>query len=403
MSIYATLNLTAKSHKSPVEFRNIHSAPRWSSKSLAGFVVKSLDQVLLNYDHVLNDTAHFVGKIKTIMPQQSHLFCKIDVKHFFMSGSSYELASLCASLFTQDKVLHDLMYDAIFLLLDSQYIRIGGIWPECKVVVGSGMGLTHSGSVADAAFLAATELAILPKLREFQIDLYARFKDDVFILARSMPDLKIFFEQLKENAKPFSISCEEISRIKVVFLEVSVQKQCEAFHIKPCPKQTRLGVPWLAKSSCHHQAVHKAWPQSVLKRKLNLCNPVSVKLQVWQDFFAKAQLSNLHPCAIEEIRKIKPVFFSKASRTSGRPARRDFPKSNVIHELTSSDPSRTLWLILPYHPSLERVRMQRWFNNFLQSSFARTLLGASFEGLNPHIRMGWRNAMPNLVQRSKRF
>ena len=82
---------------------------------------------------------------------------RIDIDHFLCQGQSSNFSDAAASLFDwpHKRLVHQV---CMFILLTHQYIAsslVPGLW---RVVIGSGMGLRHSSSICDAAFLALCEL-----------------------------------------------------------------------------------------------------------------------------------------------------------------------------------------------------------------------------------------------------
>ena len=64
----------------------------------------------------------------------------------------------------------------------------GGVLNHFICQIGSGMGLTASGEISDAAFyeLAERELVTPAEMRQAGIISYNRFKDDILILVNSL-------------------------------------------------------------------------------------------------------------------------------------------------------------------------------------------------------------------------
>ena len=80
---------------------------------------------------------------------------KLDLKDYFMSGSSQELSSLCTDfLGTNTSSLEGRVCK---YLLDNQYVTHDSLGPNevLKVVLGTGMGCAHSGDLSDACFYQA--------------------------------------------------------------------------------------------------------------------------------------------------------------------------------------------------------------------------------------------------------
>ena len=77
--------------------------------------------------------------------------------------------------------------------MGNQYLSIDlpdRIW---EVVVGSGMGIGCSGDVSDLALAIMAEIsyALDPRVQaKYEIDLYVRFRDDIFIIIGGTPSLR---------------------------------------------------------------------------------------------------------------------------------------------------------------------------------------------------------------------
>ena len=76
------------------------------------------------------------------------------------------------------------MYDSVYWLLSNQYIVYGEGY--LRVEHGSGMGLAHSGEIAEAVFCVAGEQWILADMCRKGLDLWVRFKDDIFRLVNNV-------------------------------------------------------------------------------------------------------------------------------------------------------------------------------------------------------------------------
>mgnify|MGYP000231985502 CR=1 FL=1 len=115
-----------------------------------------------------------------------------------------------------------------------------------KVVKGSGMGLPHSGAVSESAFLEGSEKALIPRLEEFSILYYARFKDDVICIYDNIQAFHEFVHLLAQG-HPFELKIESENQVSVEYLEVVVSKTECKYKAVPACKTTALSVPWLSK------------------------------------------------------------------------------------------------------------------------------------------------------------
>ena len=113
----------------------------------------------------------------------SDVLITADIEHFFMTGSSHELA-IAASEIVPDFSLRIKIKRAITFLLENQYVKSRDE-TMYKVNKGSGMGLAHSGSISEAAFLTKAELSVCRNdvLNFYNVRAYFRFKDDCLIIA----------------------------------------------------------------------------------------------------------------------------------------------------------------------------------------------------------------------------
>ena len=107
---------------------------------------------------------------------------------FYMTGNHQFLAKTASSI-VQSIVKRKLVYDAIILLLTSQYITadFGTGEQTWKVVRGNGQGSIASGVISDAAmYVCAEKDFILNPLvkRAHQLAYYGRLKDDVYMVLK---------------------------------------------------------------------------------------------------------------------------------------------------------------------------------------------------------------------------
>ena len=76
---------------------------------------------------------------------------RLDMKRFFMSGTPPDLCDNAVAILPTGR-RRDLLSRVLLWLLDSQWISSKMHNDRCfKVMRGSGMGLTHSSAVCDAA------------------------------------------------------------------------------------------------------------------------------------------------------------------------------------------------------------------------------------------------------------
>ena len=188
---YSILELTCKTHKSPVEFRNLHASTMWRYGALSKFLANFLQCDLNRQAHILKDSRSLVHALSKLEPLPQHKFAKFDVKHFYMTGTSTELGELASKSYTNhdDPPLRDLVQETILFLLEHQQVLDKSSNSLVKVTRGSGMGLPHSGAIAESALLNGGEQNALLQMTELGIDFYARFRDDIFVIFRDYDNL----------------------------------------------------------------------------------------------------------------------------------------------------------------------------------------------------------------------
>ena len=108
---------------------------------------------------------------------------RVDMKDFFMSGSSVNLAKHASSIILDNEGERHWIQQAILFLLNTQVITSplvpGRSW---RVVRGSGMGCVASAAICEAGLHMRSEKSFVCKKSHraaFKIDAYLRFRDDI--------------------------------------------------------------------------------------------------------------------------------------------------------------------------------------------------------------------------------
>ena len=106
--------------------------------------------------HILRNSIEFVRKVAGARIPESAFLVRLDTEDFFMSGTVDELASTTIPLIPLYK--RNTVRKALTFLLNHRYVVSDLITERTyKVVKGTGMGLRHSGAVADATFFTLVE------------------------------------------------------------------------------------------------------------------------------------------------------------------------------------------------------------------------------------------------------
>ena len=392
MKDHATLNLTVKTHKRAPEFRNIHAASNWRLSGLSIAVTSVLDRKLNELDHLIKSTKDFTKAISKIKPEAAHKFAKFDIKHFYMSGEPHVLASLCSKAFN-DLAWRDAVYDAVFLLLDAQTLNTP--YGVHKVIRGSGMGLCHSGAVAELAFYVGGEQKLISQLGALEIALFKRFKDDIIMLFKTFHGLKNATNIIKDGKHPFRIECEDIGR-SVKFLQVRVEVGLKEFLVYPEAKPTALLVPRLSMYSAHAPSVLDAWPSCQLKNELQLCSSLALKRDHFHSFLSDMMVHHHTHNAIAKALLLNPVAKPKHTVCNfGGKAYYARPRSTVKGRRQNVG---AVWLILPFFSGFRNTCLSKAIGNLFKSSFISRELALAFCERPPKLSMSWSNPGKHLAR-----
>ena len=121
------------------------------------------------------------------------------------------LAKSVSKLFASDPVLESLVFDVSFFLLDNQYVKYG-----------TGIGLVHSGDLADACYYEMVERHMV--LADYHIKYYARFRDDSLILAEDAGLFRKLHDKLDSLSDFIVLKIEEVSLVALRFVDILVTR-----------------------------------------------------------------------------------------------------------------------------------------------------------------------------------
>lgn len=166
----AVLQLKVKSHKAPgaVVGRPLHTTVNAALEGFSKWVIPQLRAKLDALPYLVRDAAHAKQLILRTRIDTDHTLLKIDSKDFFLSGRSTELVAAVMLPFPQSERSR-ILQAVLGLLLESQFVKprsptllsFEGAW---RVLLGSGMGLAHSGFVADLAYASLAEAWLIPSI-----------------------------------------------------------------------------------------------------------------------------------------------------------------------------------------------------------------------------------------------
>ena len=136
---------------------------------------------------------------------------------------------------------------------------------------GAGIGLMHAGDVADACFLALVELDLMAadSYSEAGILDWFRFRDDMLFMATSGPGFRSLYNTMEEKAEFFQLKIEDISTVRIKFLDLEICRSDTRILTLPSPKDPGLSRR-LSRKSAHPWSVHVCWPRMMIGRVASL-------------------------------------------------------------------------------------------------------------------------------------
>eukprot|EP00959_Pyramimonas_sp_CCMP1952_P422930 8859399-Pyramimonas_sp.AAC.1 len=213
--------------------------------------------------YIVRDAAEAAERLGGMLVTSTSKFACIDVKEFFMSGDIHELAEDCTMHL--DGEARTVTREAVTILLENQYVRSPHVVGRFRCVVGTGMGLIHSGDVADSALVNIMECHVVRRriMNLHAIITYMRFKDDILIIYNDFVLFyQLFFHLMADRSKYFRLKLEGASDKTVRWLQLEVCKWQNIVVTKPAFKDSTLAVP-LSCSSAHPPHIHRTWPMAM--------------------------------------------------------------------------------------------------------------------------------------------
>jgi hypothetical protein len=296
-SILCRWSCTVKTHKGDgqVVMRSIHSSTNHLHNAISEVINRMLEPILRRHRLLCWSTEDVQKKLSTAKVSPRSLFMKFDVKEFFLSGEHEAISTAVASHFEGRE--KSWIRDATSFVLSTQFVEYS-VENELhhQVLEGSGMGMRHSGSISDAAFFAQCEKRLVLENDSLGVEVYARFKDDIFVSLQNVSYIRAFKEALIGGAAPmYRVELESYSFVGVPFLDLQISKRETGglTFLSWCPyfKPTGRHIP-LSSESSHPRSCHRAWPVAEIRRmwsrsssRQDFLHARAVKLARFQAFF----------------------------------------------------------------------------------------------------------------------
>ena len=374
--IPSSLKLTVKTHKDPIKFPQLHCSPKYCFAGLSSWVAQQLRSATCAYSGIIESVEELVKQVQRQRPVKTSYFVRLDVADFFLSGSFDDLIH-DATVHMEPTVEKSVLEDIPSFLLRQQFVTSSSapsrLW---RSILGSGMGLIHSGELASASLYnhAKKTLTSLSALRAHGILGYWRYRDDCFIHATDRLPFRNRFAELRRKAGYFKLTCEEVGSVSLRFLNVVVYIQSGRIHTKLFFKERSSCLP-LSPMSGHTPFVHESWRIAVLRSLARLSSTQEGFLEAKNEF-------------IQRFRKFySPVVLLRALEN----VQYTMPERRVRVE------PNCIWLPVPYHPAYAKEASA----NIRAMSRAPeyNALYRSVFGVTQNVKLAWKNHFKPLHNR----
>ena len=154
---------------------------------------------------MLDSCQGFVDAVRDFEVSPDDFMVRIDVKHFFMSGSPIQLTDEACKILphkSRNTGKDNAISKPVLWLLSNQFVSSRIVEGVFQVTKGSGMGLQCSGPIADSVFFNICEKDWATKsstMLAHGVKFYKRFKDDVFIIADNKILFRKYYQTFKEK------------------------------------------------------------------------------------------------------------------------------------------------------------------------------------------------------------
>ncbi len=306
---------TIKTHKPPgdLSVRVIHSSCKSSLAAVSRIVHVWLTEVIRSDHHITNclcvDSAEVVKRLGEWQFVGDVVFCKLDIKDFYMSGEHDVLIGAVVPMVLPER--RELLEAMLWCLLRNQFVKHGDI--TFQVMEGSGMGQIHSGTLSDLALWSLVERNLVAGMHGLGIYGYLRFRDDSFLVGRDAQSIAEFVKKFETGTKGiWKVEVGPVERYSCPFLDLSIYKG-PRFHASgkldhvPYTKPTARHVV-LSSRSAHAQSVHRNWPISEMVRMHRLSSSARASLFYRERKLKRFRLFFLPASTISRCKAWRPLI-----------------------------------------------------------------------------------------------
>lgn len=249
------------------------------------------------------------------------------------------------------------------------------------------MGLIHSGDLCDIVFYERAErnwACNEQVAAAHELIAYWRYRDDILIVYRDVEMFAKWIAEFKRRAGYFRIQCEKIATSTIEYLDLTLFRDGPRLLAKPAFKREKLSRP-LGATSGHPMAVHLSWPIGMIRGYGRLSSRHSDAVEAKNTLIARFNKFFTPRTLIDILERTDPFI-----RTCSDPL---LPHSEARRR--SKGP--TLWLVLPYHPSVVLL-MQREISAFNREADLQFLYSSCSDGAQcPKVRLSWKRGNRNVA------
>jgi hypothetical protein len=345
------------------------------------------DELDKETDCMFRDSVHVTKRLRgTPVPPGSKL-AKVDLSDFYLSGTADELVVDVMRLFPSRHFLNPLRHNILTLLLYFQFVKGRAAPGIFRVAKGSGMGLIHSGDVADAAYWIRVERWIRSPRHPFyhHVHAYGRFKDDSIFVFDDFTAFRTVVDEMRSRGSYFTIKVEQVSKHTMLYLQVQVSLANNMIRCQYGHKQAAIPQP-LSALSGQSAATHRSWPTTMIRTIAKISESEDDAVRAASDLKTR----------LDEARV--PLLWpdhSKVRELCRRTRQVNAPGTEY----------RTLWLPFTRDPRTSRL-LSCALRSFLEANAlltARALGETHLRTQYNTVRFAWKNAAPALEHTLRRM
>lgn len=318
-----------------------------------------------------------------------------DIKDFFLSGDLRDLVGDICHYFSGDMQI--LVRDVMTFLLNTEYViplsnasmckegieGLDGDTIVYKVVRGSGMGLIHSGHIANLSFFHRVERILCQphRLRGLGVIHYKRYFDDIWVCFSDRTLMTEFYSQVRMLANHFKVTADNVASVgiavKYLDLATVLRDLRDDGVVHVAPELNKPVIPLLTTSG-HPWHVHLGWPCALMQRVFDLAGSLEDACHFGDRLICKYESSNASAATLQVMRSSLIRLQTKGYYDAApHPVR-----SSHSFRVATIHGETVHWIKLGYHPLWTSV---------LRKALKRAPCLAEYK-----LRVGWRNQLPTI-------